>query len=93
MHICYLDLEYLRIFFTDFFVQNVDVGLGAYKAVPQLLIGKILGASNRGSQAQILKTQKEIKKIKKILRPVTTDLRHKFRKRHSLYVFKVLIPI
>ena len=30
---------------------NVDVGLGAYKAVPQLLIGKILGASNRGSQA------------------------------------------
>ena len=37
---------------------NVDLGLGAYKAVPQLLIGKILGASNRGSQAQqkILKT-------------------------------------
>jgi hypothetical protein len=65
MHICYLDLEYLRIFFTDFFVQNVDVGLGAYKAVPQLLIGKILGASNRGSQAQILKTQKKLKKLKK----------------------------
>jgi hypothetical protein len=62
---------------------NVDVGLGAYKAVPQLLIGKILGASNRGSQAQqkILKTHslyvsKVQIRISGLKIPVTADLRH-----------------